>query len=887
MLPMRYQWTSVFAIVFFVSILAQETASQSPDGGFAEFHRHKAGNFTIAGLFPIHVRGCEDAKFRTYLMALSEAMVFAVEEINKDPSLLPNVTLGYDIHDSCLVVRRAMKAALKFVNVNTFAFAQAGNVTASSCGGILADGEPISPISAVIGTGNSGSSILVSNLLNVERIPLISYAATSDELSSSAYPTFLRAVPPDRFQSRAMAEIAHHFNWTYVGAIAIDTSYGQSGIEEFSKSCAQLGICVAYENFFPAERSNENIDEKIKLIVSELIAKPEVKVIVLYSTPDEVKRFFREGMRQGLTGRTWIASEAWGTKVIPPELLPIAQGTLGIVFPDDEVSGFKKHLMAKTSAYRPAGWWRHFWEREFDCEFGNASHPCSDDLGISEELYVSARLHDRKSAFVIDAVYAVAHSLDAAWRRSVHHGNANTLINTKDVLTYLKKVNFTQFNRSLSFDENGDPVTSSYSIINLQPDNGTLKVKQVGTWMDHRSPPLQLDNDSLVWTGGSERGIPQSVCQEPCQPGHWQTRERACCWECIRCAEDTISTQVSAPHCSPCPENSVSNSERTRCIPVPVEHIGYSDPLGILFVLLSGAGVGFTAWCSYVFYEHKNTPIVKASNRELSYMLLFCIAMCYATPILYLAEPGVVVCPANQAWFYLFYTACVAILGAKTNRIVHLFESRVPRSALTKYGWVRKYRHVVFVAGVAAMDLLIITAWIVSDPPVPHVDKSLRLEYYKLCKLTSGVAGDICQYLLMGFLIFISICCCYFAYRSRKLPHNFNEAKFIAFSFYILVLSWVTFYPVYLNIQGLYTVVVSCAATVIAATGLLVCIFVPKVYIILRQPEKNTVAYMKAQITDHTFRKSVAGTRDRNSSILQQNSSNNSPNPALNRTTHL
>ena len=841
------------AMMLMLSLLAIPQTTFAATGTTPGMRIYKDGDVTIGGLFPVHVRG----DFRSKFMSLAEAMVFAVEQINNDSKLLLNITLGYDITDTNLINRRAMKATLDYVNVHKFAFM---NPTLNeSC--LILPPNPFSPVVAVVGTGNSRSSILVSNLLEVEDIPLISYAATSDELSSSAYPSFFRTVPPDRFQSKVMADIAKEFKWRYVAAIAQDDAYGRSGIEFLQKHTKPLDICIAYENYFPATEDNQR-DEKIKTIIEELKEMEEVGVIILYCTIGHALPVLREAMRQGLEGRTWIASEAWGNSdlvIKVKDLQPILQGMLGVVFTDVTVPSYKRYLLSRTSAYRPEPWWRHFWEREFDCTFNTSSdgiQRCSDHLKVSESVFENS-LSDSKATYVINAVYAIAHALDAIFKcKSPPVSRCPQLkpyIEPRDVLDYLKKVNFTSEVSKVSFDDNGDSL-ASYSIINYRADNETGgRVETVGTWEVGK---LNLNTSLIIWNNGLTGTIPRSVCSEICKPGFRQTRELNCCWQCIRCSQDTITSTSGAMNCTACASDHISNEERTQCIPVPVERISWGDPAGVLIAFIACLGCLASILVGLAFVWHNDTPIVKASNRQLSYTFLLCIAMNYLWALVNLAEPNNFICPLSQAWFYLFFTIAIVVLGVKTKRIVHLFEHRVPRSELTKT-FIEKNKHILVIVGVAGLDFLILILWFSVDIPQPHIDKSVRTTFYLECLKNSVVMGQFCEYLLIAILVIVSAVCCYFAFKSRKLPHNFNEGKFIAFALYIIVISWVTFFPVSLNIRGKYSVVISGIASIIAATGLLVCIFVPKIYIILLHPEKNTVAYMKSQISNHTFRRST------------------------------
>lgn len=821
---------------------------------------YKEGNVTIGGLFPVHVSG----KFRSKFMSLAEAMIFAIEQINNSTTLLPNVKLGYDISDTNLENRRAMKSTLDYVNVHKFAFLNPK--LNESC--IILPGGQLSPVVAVVGTGTSRSSILVSNLLEVEDIPLISYAATSDELSSSAYPSFFRTVPPDRFQSKVMSDIARYFNWTYVAAIAQDDAYGRSGIEYFRKHSKPQGICIAYDNYFPVKEGEES-EKKIRTIVEELKEKENVGVIILYCDRTRARNMLREALRQGLESRIWIASEAWGDNnyvIRDKELQPILKGMLGVVFTDITVPSYKKYLLSRTSLYRSSPWWRVFWQREFDCTFNatpsGGKKRCSDDLKVNESIFQNS-LYDIKTTYVINAVYAIAHALDAIFRcKSPPMSNCpqtNPYVEPRDVLEYLKKVNFTTETSEVFFDENGDSL-ASYSIINYRVDKVTGgHVETVGTWETHK---LKLNVSSIVWNNGLTGNIPRSVCSERCKPGYRQTQEQNCCWQCIRCSQDTVSSEPGAMNCTKCKEGHISNEERTKCVPVPLERIAWGDPLGVLITFIASLGVLATVFVGAVFVWRNKTPIVKASNRELSYLFLFSIGMNYLWALINFAEPNDVICPLAEAWFYIFYTIAIVVLGVKTKRIVHLFETRVPRSELTK-GFIEKHKHILIIVGVVGLDVLILIIWFTVDIPHPYVDKPLRESHFRDCKATSNLAGAFCQYLLIAILLIMSLVCCYFAFKSRKLPHNFNEGKFIAFALYVHVISWVTFYPVYMNIRGKYTVVVSSTSSTIAATGLLVCIFVPKVYVIIFHPEKNTVAYMKSQISNHTFRRSNDGGESR------------------------
>ena len=101
---------------------------------------------------------------------------------------------------------------------------------------------------------------------------------------------------------------------------------------------------------------------------------------------------------------------------------------------------------------------------------------------------------------------------------------------------------------------------------------------------------------------------------------------------------------------------------------------------------------------------------------------------------------------------------------------------------------------------------------------------------------------------MLTYLLFICLVCAFYAFKARTLPENFNEARCIGFAMYILLLSWIAFFPVQTSLGGWYVAVVSCSTALVNSYALLACIFAPKLFIILRHPEQNTPEFLRHEL---------------------------------------
>ncbi|KAM8769843.1 extracellular calcium-sensing receptor-like [Acanthopagrus schlegelii] len=821
---------------------------------------HKTGDVVFGGLFEVHYTSVFPVQtfttepqqasckgFDTLGFRQAMSMAFAINEINNKSDLLPDVTLGYSLYDNCGALVVGFSGALSLASGQEEQF-----LLQQDC-----LGSP--PVMGIVGDSFSTSSIAISSVLGLYKMPIVSYFSTCSCLSDrKRFPSFFRTIPSDAFQVRAMIQILKHFGWTWVGLLVSDDDYGFYVAQSFISDLADSGEgCLAYLEVLP--RDNEPV--KLRRIV-EIMKKSTARVVMVFAHEAHSLNLMEEVVRQNVTGQQWIASDSWTATTLlqKPRFMPFLSGTLSMAVRRGEIPGFREFLLQIRPDQNQSGSYgnsmvRHFWEYMFQCKFdlssqveaGGALCTGQEDIESVESEFLDVS-NLRPEYNIYKAVYALAHALDDILQckpgRGHFSGHSCSTVQTLEpwqLVNYLQQVNLTTpFGDEVSFDENGDALPICDIVNWLWLPDGRTKVQNVGEVKrsDHKGEELTIDDDKIFWNVKLKKP-PRSVCSDSCPPGTRMARKKGepvCCFDCIPCSEGKISNKTDSMECTSCPEDFWSSPQRDHCVPKKTEFLSYHEPLGICLTAASLLGTFFCVITLGIFTYHRQTPMVRANNSELSFLLLVSLKLCFLCSLLFIGRPRLWTCQLRHAAFGISFVLSVSCILVKTMVVLAVFKASKPGGG-TSLKWFGAMQQRGTVIVLTSIQAAICTAWLVSASPTPHKNT----QYHNDKIIYECVVGSTVGFaVLLGYIGLLATLSFLLAFLARNLPDNFNEAKLITFSMLIFCAVWVAFVPAYVNSPGKFADAVEVFAILASSFGLLLALFGPKCYIILLRPERNT-----------------------------------------------
>ncbi|XP_061715868.1 metabotropic glutamate receptor 2-like [Cydia pomonella] len=822
------------------------------------------GDLVLGGLMMVHERSdnmtCGPVMPQGGIQAL-EAMLYTLDYIN-DLKLIPGVTLGTHILDDCDKDTYGLEMAVDFIkgsisNIDDAEYAC--NATAVR-----------KVISGVVGAASSVTSVQVANLLRLFKIPQVSFFSTSPELSNKArFEYFTRTIPSDLFQVRAMVEIVKKLNWSYVSIIYEESSYGIKAFEELEALLGRSGICIAVKEKLVKD-SGVAAETVYDGIVQKLLTKPRARGAIIFGSDQEVAGVMRAVERINATGSfSWVGSDGWSARSLVSDGNERAvEGTISVQPQANDVSGFKEYFLglnARDNRRNP--WFVEFWEDHFQCRYPGSprtpynvkyTKPCS---GL-ERLTEDNTEFEGQLQFVSDAVMAFAYAI-----RDMHAEvcgkpglcEAMRPASGSELLRFLRKVEFIGLSGDeFRFDGNGDG-PARYNILHFkQVSRGNYRWLKVGEYLDGE---LKLDLDEIQFKLDSRRP-PESVCSAECELGQAKqyVEGESCCWHCFNCTQYEIRSPEVETACVVCSRGTLPDPTRTHCMPIPEAYLRPDSAWAIGAMSFSSVGILVTAFVCGVWVRHSSTPVVRASGRELSYVLLTGILMCYLVTFALVFRPTDILCSIQRFGTGFCFTVVYAALLTKTNRISRIFNAS--KHSAKRPILISPSSQLAICAGLVSIQVLIVVVWMIVAPARAMFHYPTREDNMLVCD--SYV--DASYMIAFFYPIVLILVCTVYAVLTRKIPEAFNESKHIGFTMYTTCVIWLAFVPLYFGTASHVPLrVTSMAVTIsLSASVTLVCLFSPKLYIILIRPERNVrqsimpVRYSRKPVSAHPVPRSAS-----------------------------
>ncbi|XP_031751012.1 vomeronasal type-2 receptor 26-like [Xenopus tropicalis] len=643
-------------------------------------------------------------------------------------------------------------------------------------------------IAGFIGDLTSETTVPIAQILTLYGYSQISYGATDPLLRDrAAFPYFFRTVQSDHHHCYLLTELLKHFGWTWVGVIRFDDDAGDREFQLLTKYFSNYGICIEFSikiNIYNIQ-SREHIINKHK----EQFQKSTTSVIVLCGTVSAAVIVEFSLLKDVLKEKTLVLATSWAAKHIMNFATDLVNGSLGFMqrslyeLNSPELKAFLASI--HPSKYPKDKLLEDLWMQYHLCSSSNEYKN-----KLFKYLYPQSSLYNCTGEERIQDIWNIANAL--------HSPRVHLAVTLLSQAMYKMHMSLSKL-----------------------------------------SPKL----DNIIYDYRYQK--PRAQCSANCPTGFRKASKpgtHSCCYGCAQCSEGEISNVTDSESCIRCPDMEWPNEQRNQCIARTEEFLSYTnDVISIFLPSLSVVLYLCTVLILAIFIKYRDSPIVRANNRSLSFLLLVSIKLSFLSVFLFLGRPVDITCMLRIITFGITFSIAVSSLLAKTIMVCVAFKATKPGSSWRKWLGVKLSNSVVLFC--SSIQIIICMTWLAISPPFQELDIHTSPGTI-IIQCNEGSA--IGFYSVIGYMGLLAAVSFVLAFLARSLPDSFNEAKYITFSMLLFCSVWITMIPAYLSTKGKNTVCVEIFAILTSSAGLLASIFLPKCYIILYRPEMNTRTFVFA-----------------------------------------
>uniref|UniRef100_F1SA32 G-protein coupled receptors family 3 profile domain-containing protein n=1 Tax=Sus scrofa TaxID=9823 RepID=F1SA32_PIG len=599
-----------------------------------------------------------------------------------------------------------------------------------------------------------------------------------------------------------------HFGWIWVALFFSDDREGEHFLWDLKAEMLQKGICVAFT-------------EKI-LTTKRTYGSTDIHFLT--------------------RNRVWILVAKWDVVLNEVDsILHSSHGILSFSLQKRKIPGFQHFLKTVNPSQYPENFYLCIiWFKIFTHSLaGSLRGKVNDCLPNSSlefmPMNIDVMTMSDSNYFIYNAVYAVVQTLHEMLLHLLFFGCKE---NQFDVLQpFLDKIQFrNSAGEHISLDEKRYHVVK-YDIMNIVSFPGGLGFLVKGGESGSSGlydQGLVINKEMIEWPTGFKE-TPQSVCSQSCSSGfrkipqeeinmcNAQQKEIFLFTITFKCGKNEMfeSFSTDAEQC------------RNHCLPKVLTFLAFEDSMGMSLTCMVLCFFVITAVILLIF----------ANNWALSYVLLISLLLGFLCPLLFIGRPSTATCILRQITFGALFTVAVATVLAKTLTVILAFKAMRPGRIMRRLLVTGASNYVIPICFL--IQVVICGVWLGTSPPFLEIHTHSEPKNLILMCNKGTITAFYC---ILGYLGFLALRSFSLAFLARSLPDTFNESKFLTFSMLVFYSVWVTFLPIHHSNKGKAMVAMEIFSILGPNAGLLGCIFVPKCYIILLRPDKNSLKGLRNQI---------------------------------------